>query len=234
MKTLFKNRIFIIIMIVLTIFIVGCNSGEKKGSYNSENYYFFQTYEFKKELTIDEAKTALDVATKYFSEAKSYSYNQKIVGYFDEEYIFEGITKIDVTGETPKASLELVGSSENSFYIANNKAYFNYDGYKTVRDIEADFSNVSEVVQSVVGVHVSFTSENITSENLEYAGVDNHDATVIKFIAENQSTIIIVIHDNKIMKVMMTTEEGKEFVADYNYEPVTVTLPADLDSYVSE
>ncbi len=235
MKTIFKNKLLIAIMILFVLFIVGCEDNKNdKGNYKSENYTFFSVYEFEKKLTLEEVKNAVETASNYFSEAKSYSYTQKIVGFYSTEYTYEGVTKIDATGTTPMASVELLGPTEYAFYIANNKAYMNYNGYKTVTDVNADLSDILEKTQSSLGAHVSFDAENITSENLEYAGIDKNGVTVIKFVTVENATTFIVIHDNKIMKVMLNNESGIEYVADYEYKSVTIELPNDLDSYVSQ
>lgn len=233
MKTILRNKLLIIMIIVLCLFVVGCG-GEPEGpksNYNEANYTLYGQPTLEKNLTLEETKKALDDAANFLATTKSYSYTQTIHGIYDSEYNYQGVTKIDVTGETPMASIELSGTNTFAFYVANNKAYFNYDGYKTSYDIESDLSNIIEETESSIGAFSSFDSESITSENLVYAGVDKDLSTIIKYNIEEGTFAIIVISEGKIMKVMYSNSDGQEYIANYDYNKVTVVLPSDLSDY---
>lgn len=233
MKTILRNKLLIIMIFVLCLFVVGCG-GEPEGpksNYNEANYTLYGQPTLEKNLTLEETKKALDDAANFLATTKSYSYTQTIHGIYDSEYNYQGVTKIDVTGETPMASIELSGTNTFAFYVANNKAYFNYDGYKTSYDIESDLSNIIEETESSIGAFSSFDSESITSENLVYAGVDKDLSTIIKYNIEEGTFAVIVISEGKIMKVMYSNSDGQEYIANYDYNKVTVVLPSDLSDY---
>lgn len=233
MKTILRNKLLIIMIFVLCLFVVGCG-GEPEGpksNYNEANYTLYGQPTLEKNLTLEETKKALDDAANFLATTKSYSYTQTIHGIYDSEYNYQGVTKIDVTGETPMASIELSGTNTFAFYVANNKAYFNYDGYKTSYDIESDLSNIIEETESSIGAFSSFDSESITSENLVYAGVDKDLSTIIKYNIEEGTFAVIVISEGKIMKVMYSNSDGQEYIANYDYNKVTVVLPSDLSEY---
>ena len=259
MKTILRNKLLIIMIFVLCLFVVGCG-GEPEGpksNYNEANYTLYGEVENKDSYTVadikkldfkclaafidpirkdvnaslEETKKALDDAANFLATTKSYSYTQTIHGIYDSEYNYQGVTKIDVTGETPMASIELSGTNTFAFYVANNKAYFNYDGYKTSYDIESDLSNIIEETESSIGAFSSFDSESITSENLVYAGVDKDLSTIIKYNIEEGTFAVIVISEGKIMKVMYSNSDGQEYIANYDYNKVTVVLPSDLSDY---
>lgn len=233
MKTILRNKLLIIMIFVLCLFVVGCG-GEPEGpksNYNEANYTLYGQPTLEKNLTLEETKKALDEAANFLATTKSYSYTQTLHGIYDSEYNYQGVTKIDVTGETPMASIELSGTNTFAFYVANNKAYFNYDGYKTSYDIESDLSNIIEETESSIGAFSSFDSESITSENLVYAGVDKDLSTIIKYNIEEGTFAVIVISEGKIMKVMYSNSDGQEYIANYDYNKVTVVLPSDLSEY---
>lgn len=233
MKTILRNKLLIIMIFVLCLFVVGCG-GEPEGpksNYNEANYTLYGQPTLEKNLTLEETKKALDDAANFLATTKSYSYTQTIHGIYDSEYNYQGVTKIDVTGETPMASIELSGTNTFAFYVANNKAYFNYDGYKTSYDIESDLSNIIEETESSIGAFSSFDSESITSENLVYAGVDKDLSTIIKYNIEEGTFAVIVISEGKIMKVMYSNSDGQDYIANYDYNKVTVVLPSDLSEY---
>lgn len=232
MKTILKNKALFIFLLILCLFMVGCNTGggyQKK--YDEANYTLYGEPTFEKTLTLEEAKQALNSATNYFATAKSYSYSQTIYGSYDSEYNYEGVTKIDVSGDSPKASIELTGDEEFAFYVADNKAYLNYNGYKTSYELEEDLSDIIKQTEASIGAFSSFDSESITDENLVFAGVDKDDTTVIKFDLAEGAFAVVVINDGKIMKVMYCGSDGIEYTAKYDYTAVTVELPSDLSSY---
>lgn len=233
MKTILRNKLLIIMIFVLCLFVVGCGGDPEgpKSNYNEANYTLYGQPTLEKNLTLEETKKALDDAANFLATTKSYSYTQTIHGIYDSEYNYQGVTKIDVTGETPMASIELSGTNTFAFYVANNKAYFNYDGYKTSYDIESDLSNIIEETESSIGAFSSFDSESITSENLVYAGVDKDLSTIIKYNIEEGTFAVIVISEGKIMKVMYSNSDGQEYIANYDYNKVTVVLPSDLSDY---
>lgn len=233
MKTILRNKLLIIMIFVLCLFVVGCGGDPEgpKSNYNEANYTLYGQPTLEKNLTLEETKKALDDAANFLATTKSYSYTQTIHGIYDSEYNYQGVTKIDVTGETPMASIELSGTNTFAFYVANNKAYFNYDGYKTSYDIESDLSNIIEETESSIGAFSSFDSESITSENLVYAGVDKDLSTIIKYNIEEGTFAVIVISEGKIMKVMYSNSDGQEYIANYDYNKVTVVLPSDLSEY---
>lgn len=234
MKNILKNKLIFVLVLMLSLFLIGCGEGEpggKKNDFNEANYTLQTLPTLEKQITLEEAKTALTQASNYLSEIKSYSYTQTLYGIYDSEYNYEGITKIDVTGASPMASVELTGTNDFALYVANNKAYLNYDGHKISYEVDSDLSNIIEAVQPSMGDFTTFNPADITEENLEVAGVDKDEATVIKYQTEDETVITIVIHDNKIMKVMYVNFDGVEYVAKYDYTAVTVTLPSDLDEY---
>lgn len=233
MKTILRNKLLIIMIFVLCLFVVGCGGKPEgpKSNYNEANYTLYGQPTLEKNLTLEETKKALDEAANFLATTKSYSYTQTLHGIYDSEYNYQGVTKIDVTGETPMASIELSGTNTFAFYVANNKAYFNYDGYKTSYDIESDLSNIIEETESSIGAFSSFDSESITSENLVYAGVDKDLSTIIKYNIEEGTFAVIVISEGKIMKVMYSNSDGQEYIANYDYNKATVVLPSDLSDY---
>ena len=234
MKKLYGN-IIIIFVLALSVLLVGCGEiTPSKKDYNEANYTMDATFTFEKELTLDEAKQALAQAAAYFKEAKSYSYTQTLTGEYDSQYNYQGTTKIDVTGATPKASIELTGTTEYAFYIADNKAYFNYNGYKTYYEISSDLSDLVEKTQQSLGAFVSFDEASLTQESLLLCGTDDSETTVIKFKFDEETTVMVVINEQKIMKVLYVNDDAIEYVSKYDYNPVTVTLPSDLDSYVKK
>ena len=234
MKKLHQN-IFLVLLLLLSLVLVGCGDGpgpDPVKEYKEENYTLSYVAAFEKELTVDEAKAALTAAKAQFATAKSYSYSQELKGEYDSQYSYQGITKIDVTGASPKASIELAGTTAYAFYISDNKAYLNYNGYKTAYEVKADLSDLVEKAQESLGAFVSFDANAISAQSLVFAGVDKDDATVIKYQIDEGSSVIIVIHSEKIMKVLYSNDDSMEYIAKYDYNPVTITLPADLDSYV--
>ena len=237
MKTILKNKVLIVLIFILSLFVVGCGEKQPGGSqsnYNEANYTLYGQPTLEKNLTLEELKAALDEASNYLATVKSYSYTQTITGTYDTTYNYQGVTKIDATGETPMASIELTGTNTFACYIANNKAYYNYDGYKFVTELGTDSSNIIEETSATVGAFTQFDSSSITSDNLIYAGVDKDQTTIIKYNIEDGAFVIIVISEAKIMKVMYSGVEGEEYIANYDYNKVTVALPSDLSDYETE
>ena len=237
MKTILKNKVLFIFLAILCLFVVGCGGDNPEGgksNYNEANYTLYGVPTFESQLTLEEAKAAMIEASNYLASAKSYSYTQTLVGSYDSDYEYQGTTKIDVTGETPKASIELTGTNDFAFYVSDNKAYFNYDGYKVFYEIESDLSNIIETTSESIGAFSSFAADDITAENMVFAGVDKDKSTVIKYNLSEASFVVVVISDKKIMKVMHYNEEGIEYIANYDYTAVTITLPSDLSSYVQK
>ena len=232
MKRLHQN-IFLVLFLLLSLVLAGCGEvPEPEKVYNEANYTLTMTPTFEKELTLDEVKTALKTAKAQFAAAKSYSYTQEMTGEFNSPATYQGVTKIDVSGATPLASIELTGTTAYGFYIANGKAYINQNGYKTAFEVSADLSDLVETAQESLGAFVRFDADAITLESLVFAGVDKDDATVIKYQVREGASAIIVIHKEKIMKVLYSNDDSMQYVAKYDYNPVTITLPSDLDSYI--
>ena len=234
MRTIVKNNLLFILMLILCMFIVGCETPADKKEYKEANYTLYGEPSFEKQITLDEVKQALKEATNYLATVKSYSYDQTLYGVSESEYTLQGTTKIDVTGESPKASIELTGSGEFAFYITDGKAYLNYDGYKTYYEVETDLSNVIEATESSIGAFSAFDEENITTDNLVFAGEDKDGATVVKYNISTSAFAVIVIFEGKIMKVMHLSDEGVEYIAKYNYSQVTIEFPSDLNEYVAK
>ena len=237
MKTVLKSKVLFIFLMILCLFVVGCGGDNPEGgksNYNEANYTLYGIPTFESQLTLEEVKAAITEASNYLATVKSYSYTQTLVGSYDADYEYQGTTKIDVTGATPMASIELSGTNDFAFYVANNKAYFNYDGYKVFYELESDLSNIIEATEASIGAFSGFAAEDITSENMVFAGVDKDKSTVIKYNLSEASFVVVVISDKKIMKVMHYNEEGIEYIANYDYTAVTVTLPSDLSSYVQK
>lgn len=234
MKKLYRN-IILVLVLLLSLFLVGCGEQPSlKNPYDQANYTLTSTFNFSKELTLDEAKQALAEAASYFATAKSYSYTQTITGEYDSQYSYQGITKIDVSGSTPKASIELTGTTEYALYIADNKAYMNYNGYKTYFDFKTDLSDLIDKAQQSFGAFTSFDEANLTQESLILCGIDDSETTVIKFKYDAETTVMVAINEGKIMKVLYANDDSIEYTSNYDYNAVTVTLPSDLDSYVEK
>ena len=234
MKTVLKSKVLFIFLMILCLFVVGCggdNPAGGKSNYNEANYTLYGVPTFETQLTLEEARAALTEASNYFATVKSYSYTQTLVGSSEEDYEYQGTTKIDVTGTSPMASIELTGSNDFAFYVADNKAYFNYDGYKVFYELESDLSNIIDATEESIGAFSSFKAEDITAENMVFAGVDKDKSTVIKYNLGESSFVVVVISEKKIMKVMHYNEDSIEYIANYDYTAVTVTLPTDLSEY---
>ncbi len=233
MKRLHQN-ILIVLFLLLSLVLVGCGGPgpDPVKEYTEETSTWSYVADFEKELTLDEVKAALTTAKAQFATTKSYSYTQELKGEYNSQYSYQGVTKIDVTGSSPKASIELTGTTTYAFYVADNKAYLNYNGYKTAYEVSSDLSDLVDKTQESLGAFVSFDASVITAESLVFAGVDKDDATVIKYQVSEGATVIIVIHTEKIMKVLYSNDDSMEYIAKYDYSPVTITLPADLDSYI--
>ncbi len=237
MKTVLKSKVLFIFLMILCLFVVGCggdNPDGGKSNYNEANYTLYGVPTFESQLTLEEAKAALTEASNYLATVKSYSYTQTLSGSYDADYEYQGTTKIDVTGATPMASIELSGTNDFAFYVANNKAYFNYDGYKVFYELESGLSNIIEATEESLGAFSSFNASDITTENMVFAGIDKDKSTVIKYNLTEASFVVVVISDKKIMKVMHYNEDGIEYIANYDYTAVTVTLPTDLSTYVQK
>lgn len=234
MKRVHQN-IFLVLFLLLSLILVGCGGGttpEPEKVYNEANYTLTMTPTFEKELTVDEVKAALTAAKAQFAAAKSYSYSQEMRGEYNSPATYQGVTKIDVSGSAPQASIELTGTTAYAFYIANGKAYLNYNGYKTAYEVSANLSDLVEKTQESLGAFVSFDANAITADSLVFAGVDKDEATVVKYQVSEGASVIIVIHKEKIMKVLYSNDDSMEYIAKYDYNPVTITLPSDLDSYI--
>ena len=237
MKNILKSKIVLLLIIVLSLVLVGCKGGEgpgEKDNFNEANYELTTTPTFEKTLTSSEAKAELAKAVASLATTKSYSYTQKLTGEWDSQYTYEGVTKIDVSGASPMASIELTGTTNYAFYIANNKGYLNLNGDKSSFALESDLSNLIDATQEALGAYTQFDPELITDESIEFAGVDKDNATVIKFNLNEETRVMIVIHNEKIMKVLYSNDDAIEYVAKYDYNAVTVELPSDLDSYNAE
>lgn len=236
MKRLHQN-IFIILFLFMSLVLIGCGvptpGPDPDKVYKEENYTLSYVANFEKELTLEEVKTALKSAKAQFAATKSYSYTQEMKGEYESQYTYQGVTKIDVSGAAPQASIELSGTTTYAFYVANNKAYLNYNGYKTSFEVSSDLSDLVDKTQESLGAFVSFDADTITAEKLIFAGEDKDGATVIKYQVNDRATAIIVIHSEKIMKVLYSNDDSMEYIAKYDYNPVTITLPSDLDSYTT-
>ena len=199
--------------------------------FDEANYTINKTYVFESTLTLDVAKEQLVNAQTYLKTTKVYSYTIKLDGNFDDIYSYEGVAKIDASGTTPKASLELSGDEEFAFYLADGKAYINYDGDKSSYDATGDLTDFLEAAYVSLGAFVGFDVESITEDNLEFAGIDEFGATVIQIKQEEGKIVTIVLYEGAIQKVLYTNEEAIEYTSVYSYESVEVVLPSDLESY---
>lgn len=234
------NKFFIVCAIILCLCLVGCGGsgsgtgGQNKGEYDEKRYTFISQHTYTTTFNASDAKEALAKANANLAKEKSFSYTISMFGENDEQHEYEGITKIDLTGASPLASIELLGDLEFAFYIANNKAYLNQDGSKIAFDVEGDLSNLINKVQGAIGSFTQFDENMINDSSFVSGGVDEYNVTVIKFNYEEAKEVTVVIYQDKIMKVLYTNEDLIEYTANYNYEPVTVELPSDLDEYVTE
>lgn len=228
-----KNNILLVFIALLCVCIIGCGNGENQDNkkYDESLYTLNMVPEFESTLTFDEAKNAIEKAVSYFATIKSYSFTQVMSGEYDSQYNYQGTTKIDVSGQQPLASVELTGTSEYAFYIVNNKAYLNYNGYKIAKEISSDLSDLASNIESELGSFSSFDMSSLDTASLEYAGIDKNDVTVIKLNISTEERVLIVISNNKLMKVIYNNDDAINYVANYDYNPVTITLPSDLDSY---
>ena len=236
MNKVLKNKFILVLALLLSIFVIGCGgqggiTPPDESKFNEANYKMDSVYTFEKELTLEEVKAAINSANEAFSSIKTYSYTNKLTGSYEGDYSFEGITVVDASGATPKASVELTGSATYAFYMTDNKLYFNYNGYKVYYTHEAGVEGFVSTVQAQIGAFEAFSVEDITAESLKFAGVDKDKATVVNYLATEGTNVVIVIHNSKIAKVLYSNMDGTEYVMVYNYESATVTLPADLDSY---
>lgn len=240
MKLSFKNVVMTFLTFVLCFFVVGCkdNGGTKdddKKGFNEANYTLDQEYEFSEELDLVKAKDALTNANNNLNVKKSYLYTQTLNGTSEESYKCSGVTKIDVTGENPKASMELTGDLQFAFYVTDSKAYFNMNGDKRYTDIKGDLSDLVGNASQAVGAFVSFNPDDINETNLKQAGIDKFGATVITYQVNDNATATIVIYDGNIMKVLYSNLDQMEYISVYDYEtPVTITFPDDLDTYIKK
>lgn len=229
MKRILKQTLLIMVL-VFSIYLIGCNKTEQ-GKYNGSIYDLNIKPELNVEITYSEAKEALDVANSYFKNAKSYSYTQEVTGEYDSQYSYTGTTKIDVSKDVPMASLELVGTTNYAFYIVGNKAYLNYNGEKIAYETDKTILELIESMQSSTGTFTSFDFSNISENDIEYMGKDKNQVTVIKFNDGYESSTMIVIYENKIMKVMYSNDDAVYYTINYDYNAITVELPQDLDTY---
>lgn len=231
------NKLFMLCALLMCVCLVGCggsgsgSGGENKGEYDETRYTLYSTHTYTENFDFNKAKEAVTKANINLAKETSFSYNISVFGEYDEQHEYEGIAKFDLTGETPLASVELEGDLDYGFYIANNKAYINLDGYKTSYDFAPDFSDLIDTVQQAIGSFDQFDADMITAANLVSAGVDEYNVTVVRFDYEEYTQVTIVIFQEKIMKVLYSNGDLMEYTASYNYEPTTVTLPEDLDSY---
>ena len=198
--------------------------------FDEANYTINKTYVFESTLTLDVAKEQLATAQAYLKTKKVYSYTVKLDGNYDDIYSYEGVAKIDASGVTPKASLELSGDEEFAFYLSDGKAYINYDGDKSSYDATGDLTDLLDAAYVSLGAFVRFDAESITEENLEFAGIDEFGATVIQTNEEGK-IVTIVLFEGAIQKVLYTNEEAIEYTAVYSYANVEVVLPSDLELY---
>lgn len=256
MKFNFKNIFIITLLALISIFSFGCkkdnvddnnddpninddgnnenNNQETPSQYNSENYFTEKFYSFSVQKNVDEAKEILSEAINYFSEIKSYSYKQTLEGVYDYNHEYTGTTKIDVTGEQPKASMKLSGDLDFEFYVSEGKAYVNYNDEKVCYAVENDLSDLVSKTEEVIGEFTSFNPEDINEETLDCAGIDEFGVTVIQYFTGENEVATIVIDGGKIMKVLYYNLDSMTYVAEYDYNPVTITLPSDLDTYVEK
>mgnify|MGYP003304688789 CR=1 FL=1 len=149
MKNILKSKIVLLLIIALSLVLVGCKGGEgpgEKDNFNEANYELTTTPTFEKTLTSSEAKAELAKAVASLATTKSYSYTQKLTGEWDSQYTYEGVTKIDVSGASPMASIELTGTTNYAFYIANNKAYLNYNGLGCKTNYEKAFKYYNKII----------------------------------------------------------------------------------------
>lgn len=231
MIKMIKNTIPVII-IVLSLCLIGC--GGQKQNYNESRYDLLQTPELIEEYNYQEMKEILEQANQYFQTCKSYSYEQTIVGESEEQYSFSGVTKINISDDNkPMASVELTGSANYGCYIVDNKIYLNYNGDKIVYETKENITDFVDSLQStLIGSFASFDFNNVSENDIQYCGKDSFSTIIVKFNYQENTEIMIVIYENKIMKTIYNNDdEGINYIINYNYENVTIELPNDLDSY---
>lgn len=234
MKTLIKSISSVMMVVLLTLFLVGCdnNPTEEKNTYDEKNYGLRYNFTYKETKTYAEAQEELKSALQALHESKSYSYEQKINGAFDDDIEYTGVTKINTT-ETTEASVELAGNLEFAMYVKGNKAYINNNGKKTCFEFESNGSNLDSLTSQVVGNLPSMFTFDESS--FIKAGVDEYDVTIIEFSTnEEVGTVNLIIYKNKLQKVLYYDDNEITYVANYKYEEVKVIFPEDLDEYVAK
>lgn len=240
MKTILKQISSVVLVLLLALILVGCNKdkpNEKdEDTYDSKNYGLRYTYSYKEEMNYNDAKTLLENAMKTLKETKSYSYTQTINGAFDDEIEYTGVTKINNDTKL-QASVELVGNLEFGMYVKDNKAYINNNEKKYYVEFESDGTNLDALTSSVIGRLPSLLT--INEERFVKAGTDQYDVKIIELVTEDsdfienegEGIVNLVFYKGQLKKVLYYNESEMTYVAEYSYDPVTITFPSDLDTY---
>lgn len=233
-KTL-KNTFSIIFVIMLMFILIGCGEEKapvEKETYDEANYGLRYNYTFVETLDYNGAKELYDKALNTLNEAKNYSYSQTIKGVFEDDVTYTGTTKINVSDKV-EASMELNGNLEFAMYIKDNKAYIQNNNKKYYMDIEANGSNLNSLSSKVLGKLPSLFS--LSDSNFSKAGKDENNVYVIEYSSENEDdnegTINVIIYKDKIQKVLYYDDSDITYVANYDYNAVTITYPSDLSEY---
>lgn len=240
MKTLLKQISSVVLVLLLALILVGCEKDDPdddtKDTYDEKNYGLRYTYTYKEEMNYNDAKALLEGAMKTLKETKSYSYSQTINGAFDDEVEYTGVTKINITDKV-EASVELVGNLELAMYVKDNKAYINNNEKKYFVEFESDGSNLDALTSSVIGNLPSLLT--IDEERFVKAGTDQYDVQIIELVTndgdflenEGEGSVTLVFYKGQLKKVLYYNESEMTYIAQYSYEPVTITFPSDLDDY---
>ncbi len=234
MKAIIK-KFFVIMLIFASAFsLTACGDENEEKKYNVADYVFDKAYTYESTLTLSEAITTLTAANEATGKAKTYSYEQKMTGFLDGyEYSYTGTTKIDFTGELPKASMVLDGDLDFSIYINENIAYIQYGEEKFSFETDGSLEDVIAKLAIEIQFEMSsiFDAAILTEENFVEAGIDKMGATIIKYTeSANDLAVTIVIHDGKLA-VIMSSQDEIQVRYVYNYTVPDIVFPNDLSEY---
>lgn len=229
----FVKTTFSFLLILLMVFIfTGCKPTKKDDpKYDDSLYFLDKQYNYTETYSLEQVVNSLKAAEDYLKETKSYSYTQDINGVSEEEYNYSGVTKIDATGDTLKASIELSGNKQFAFYLNDNKAYYNYGEDKFYQEVSSDALDLVNSVQSVIGSFNLIDSSSLTQDNIVNAGVEEAKAVVLELKFENDNYATIIIFNNKLMKVIYQNNNLMTLTMKYDYNKVDVAFPNDLNTY---
>lgn len=234
MKKYFSRFLLLICLLTFSLLIVGCGDNtdvNKKGEYNESDYTFDSTYSYETVMTFDEAQELLNKALTNLQNKKNYSYSEDLKGLFDGEYevSYSGIARINMV-DSVEASMELTGNLNFAMYIKDGNVYINFNDQKTCQKMN---NNIEELLSSTTSSLGSLPSLfTMKEENLNGAGVNDKGVSIIEYVSEDENgEVTIIIYEEQIMKVLYKNDNDMTYVANYNYDNVTVSFPDDLDSY---